>query len=66
MPFFLSLLSDEDSEAIQKAFKLADGDQDGFLSKDEFEEFYEINGQTITKEELEQAYLVVDNDPKDS
>ena len=38
----------EDSEAVQKAFKAADADQDGLLSRDEFSEFFEQAGQPVS------------------
>ena len=38
----------EDSEAVQKAFKAADVDQDGLLSREEFSEFFEQAGEPVS------------------
>ena len=38
----------EDSEAVQKAFKAADVDQNGLLSREEFSEFFEQAGEPVT------------------
>ena len=44
---------------------MADADKDGFLTKSELTDFYEINNYTLNQDELNQIYLVVDVDPKD-
>ena len=43
-----SMMSDEDTEAVKQAFKAADVDQDGLLTREEFSEFFEQSGQPVS------------------
>ena len=43
-----SMMSDEDTEAVKQAFKAADVDQDGLLTREEFSDFFEQSGQPVS------------------
>ena len=60
-----SIMTDEDTEAVKQAFKEADVNQDGLLTREEFSDFFEQSGQPVSLDQLNQVYLVVDVDPKD-
>ena len=58
-------IDDETQKSLSQAFRLADKDKDGFLTKDELKNFFKSNNEVVTDEELNQVFMIVDVDPKD-